>query len=314
MTKRRLTLVLVSIFIVGLIAGWAIDYACFKTGESKQREDSPWLWVPYSFLGSLDWYSPPMNNPSSWKSFDEYGIVMADYGGELGKQYNPATISQYALANYNYYASTREERYKKEFLKHADWLVENQVVTDKGFGVWYYNFDWERYQCHAPWISAMAQGQAISVLTRAYSLTKDEIYLQTVELAIGPFEHSWDEGGVRFADEDGNVFYLEYACESHPCVLNGFIFSLLGLHDYYLTTGDEKALNLFSDGIETLKVRLKDYDTGDWTWYNLPEYEETKVKESYHRLHYQQLFELYFITGERHFLEYAEKWCSYIQQ
>lgn len=293
MTKRRLTLALVSIFIVGLIAGWAIDHACFKTGESN--------------LGLIDWYSPSTKNPSSWESFDEYGIVIAD------EQYNPVTISQYALANYNYYASTREERYKEEFLKHADWLAANQVVTDKGFGVWYYNFNCTGYQCHAPWISAMAQGQAISVLTRAYSLTKDESYLQTAELAISPFEHSWDEGGVRFADEDGNIFYLEYACESHPCVLNGFIFSLLGLHDYYLTTGDEKALNLFSDGIETLKVRLKDYDTGDWTWYSLPEYSKNTVGESYHRLHYQLLFELYFVTGERHFLEYAEKWCSYLK-
>jgi len=299
MTKKRLIVALVSIFVTGLLLGGIISHFGLEEETATPK--------------ALRCYYPDMGRPSNWKTFDSNGIAMKDCGDGLGKQYNPVTLSQYALANYNYYISTGERQYKEEFLKHADWLVNHEVIIAKGFGVWYYNFEHSRYQCKIPWISAMAQGQAISVLVRAYQLTEDQSYLKSAELAVGAFEHSVDEGGVRFIDEDGNVFYLEYACELHPCVLNGFIFSLLGLHDYYQTTGSQKALSLFDDGIQTLKVRLKDYDTGDSTYYDLIGI-VGEASEKYHRLHCQLLYELYFITGDSYFLTYAEKWYSYLQQ
>jgi len=157
----------------------------------------------------------------------------------------------------------------------------------------------------------MAQGEAISVLSRAYLLTENQSYIESAERAIGAFEHSVNEGGVRYIDENDNVFYLEYACQAHPRVLNGFVFSLFGLLDFYKTTGCKKALSLFNHGIKTLKVRLKDYDTSDWTYYDLLGKRSTKT---YHRIHYTQLFELYSLTRDWQFLEYAEKWSSYIQK
>ena len=313
MTRKRLIPILILKFIVGSLSvrvvhtfykreseylGYPVYFYTFFKGESQD-------------VGFPGLYAPPSGNPLSWKTFDKYGIVMADYRLIFGKQYNPITISQYALANFNYYVSTGKKQLKEEFLKHADWLVEHQVITPNAFGVWRYNFNWEAYQCHAPWISAMAQGQAISVLVRAYVLTNEKSYLETARFALGAFEHSVDEGGVRFTDLDGNIFYLEYACESHPCVLNGFIFSLYGLYDYYQITGSQNALSLFDDGIRTLKVRLKDYDTSDWSYYDLL---GRKASEAYHRLHCQLLFKLYSITGERQFLDYAEKWYSYLEK
>jgi len=311
MTRRRLIIVLVLTFIGGLVLGGVVDHTYFKEEGQTFEYPGPYIEEGQS-LGYPGPYIPPRGNPSNWKTFDEDGIVMKDYGGKLGKQYQPVDLCQYALANYNYYVSTGKKQYKQELLKQTDWLVEKQVITPKGFGVWYYEFDWiTTCECHAPWISSMAQGEAISVLVRAYALTQDKKYLETAKLAVGAFEHSVDDGGVRFVDEDGNVFYLEYACEPYLCVLNGFIYSLFGVHDYYQTTGSQEALVLFNDGIKTLKVKLKGYDTGDWTYYDLI---GNKASASYHRTHCYQLFQLYFITGDRYFLEYAEKWYSYVQQ
>lgn len=272
------------------------------------------FFASYSFNFQPDIYSSfaLTKKPSDWRTFDNNGIYLTDYGGNLGKQYNPVSISQYALINYNYYINMGELRYKNDFLKHADWLVKNQVITSQGFGIWQYNFDFKgnNYNCKKPWISAMAQGQAMSVLTRAYQLTQEEKYLKTAEKALGSFAVLDKDGGVRYIDNDGSVFYLEYACDTEPParVLNGFIFSLLGLHDYYLTTGNRKALNFFEEGLSTLKTRLLDYDTGKWTTYDLL---GTKASEDYHRLHSKLLYELYFITGDQFFLKTAEKWYGY---
>jgi hypothetical protein len=55
---------------------------------------------------------------STWEfsPFDQDGIVMVNYGEEIGTQYNPVTVSQYALVNYNLYIHNWDERYREEFL------------------------------------------------------------------------------------------------------------------------------------------------------------------------------------------------------
>jgi len=255
-----------------------------------------------------------LDDPSDWETFDEEGIVMHNYKNipRPGKYYTPVNIARYALANYNHYVKTGKSLYRVEFLKHADWLANNQIITPKDFGVWDYEFNYPAYKCQSPWISAMAQGQAISVLTRAYQLTGDINYLRTANLAIGSFKYSVDEGGVRFIDTDKNVFYLEYPCDLDlpPRVLNGFIFSLLGLYDHYQFTGNLESLKLFNEGIRTLKLKAKDYDTDNWTNYDLL---GRKASEKYHKLHCRLLFNLYFITGDRDLLSLAEKWYSYLK-
>ena len=69
--------------------------------------------------------------------FDRKGIPLVDYGKEIGHQYNPVTVSKYAIAAYERYLKTNIETDKLIFLKQANWLVDNLKITSKGFGVWY---------------------------------------------------------------------------------------------------------------------------------------------------------------------------------
>lgn len=46
------------------------------------------------------------------------------------------------------------------------------------------------------WYSAMAQGQAMSLLVRAYLVTSNPKYLQAAVSAMKLFEISSDQGGV----------------------------------------------------------------------------------------------------------------------
>jgi hypothetical protein len=296
LTKKHIIIIGI-VFILGISIGLSIVILLNKS------EKIP---IPY-----VNHYTPPKKEFLDWEPVDENGIVMFDYKGDIGFQYNPVIICQCALGDFSAYIQSGEKHNKKRFLKHADWLVENQVITPKKFGVWYYNFNFTKFNCYAPWVSAMAQGQIISVLTRAHFLTNKKIYLEKAELAIGAFEHPIEDMGVLYTDKEGNTFYLEYACDPPPLVLNGFITSLIGLYELHQTTASEKAKKLFEEGIHTLKTILADYDTGEWSLYCLNPKKEAKRR--YHRLHCRQLFVLYSFTRDPFFLDYAEKWFSYMQ-
>jgi heparosan-N-sulfate-glucuronate 5-epimerase len=47
------------------------------------------------------------------------------------------------------------------------------------------------------WVSAMGQGHALNVLTRAYHLTKDRRYVDAALKALHVFEMEAVDGGVR---------------------------------------------------------------------------------------------------------------------
>ncbi|MDH3298803.1 MAG: hypothetical protein OEM96_11060, partial [Gemmatimonadota bacterium] len=56
--------------------------------------------------------------------FDDQGIPMLDYHGQVGLQYNPIAIAQYALGNYNRYRWDDDPSRRERFLRAADWLVD----------------------------------------------------------------------------------------------------------------------------------------------------------------------------------------------
>ena len=112
-------------------------------------------------------------------------------------------------------------------------------------------------------------GQAISGLCRAFQLTNDPKYMEACKSALRTFDHEIAEGGVRFVDEKGYVWYEEVAVNPPAHILNGFIFALFGIYDYYRVTKDTHALSLFNQGIRTLKDKLHLYDTGGIIRYDL---------------------------------------------
>src|SRR5207245_1573418 len=107
----------------------------------------------------------------------------------------------------------------------------------------------------APWICAMAQGLAISVLVRAHRMTNREGLLDLCRAATQVFEKHVEDGGVRTL-EGGYALYEEYPGYPLARVLDGFLFSLLGLYDLWVQTDDGKVFQLFADGIDGLRHAL----------------------------------------------------------
>jgi len=246
-------------------------------------------------------------------SVDENGIPTVHYRSELGSRKNPTTVCQYAMDYWNEWMVRCDDKpvasdSRRKFLRCADWLLENGVENEDRL-VWQYDFPF--YICRPPWISGMAQGHALQVLIRAYTLTREAQYQKAAAKALQAFLVDIAQGGVRIVEaEDENAWwYAEYASpERQPKVLNGMLYALLGVQEYYGVTGDEQAKTIFNNGIRAVLLHLEDYDAGDWTWYDR---DHELPARHYHKIHLNQLRRLYEITREEKFRRMADKWSRY---
>lgn len=245
--------------------------------------------------------------------YDDTGIPMLDYRGAIGLQYNPIAIAQYGLGNYNSFHRLGDPLRQRTFLAVADWLVDHLEQNTSRLWVWHHHFDWEyRDTLEAPWYSALAQGQGISLLVRAYRETGDERFLRAATRAFQAFRVTVDEGGVVYVDGDGDTWLEEYIVSPPTHILNGFVSASWGVYDYALATGDEEATGLFGAAVDTLTSHLDGYDVGFWSLY---EHSGTRLpmlaSPFYHHLHVVQLRIMHRLTGVELFHQVAERWDRY---
>lgn len=246
--------------------------------------------------------------------FDNNNIPLINYRGVIGKQYCPVAIAQYGLGHYNLYKKTGSKKNIEIAIRQADWLVANLEKNDKGMSVWMFHFDWEYLggKLKSPWYSALSQGNGISLLVRIYLETKEQKYLDSCQEAFKSLLKKIGEGGLVYVDQNDDCWLEESIVDPPAHILNGFIWALWGVYDWWLLTKNSQSKELFDRCVETLKNNLKKYDTGFWSLY---ERSGTRMKMMasyfYHSLHIVQLEVMYRMTGEQIFKEYAEKWKKY---
>jgi len=260
-----------------------------------------------------EYYMPFSSKADYAGHYDDRSIPMLDYRGALGLQYNPIAIAQYGLGNYNLYRRTGEESRRERFLGVADWLIANLEEMPGEVKVWNHHFDWEyRDTLKAPWRSALAQGQGISVLVRAGMETGEEKYLDAAKVASEAFKRDVKEGGVVYTDERGDRWLEEYIVFPPTHILNGFMWASWGVYDYFLATGEQWVRDCFDSAMGTLRSNLHRYDCGFWSLY---EQSGTRLKMMaspfYHKLHITQLRVLHRLTAEDTFRMFSERWARF---
>lgn len=199
---------------------------------------------------------------------DEDDFPKMAYGD--GFYYNPVTLAQLALSEYS-----RDGGPTPMFLKTVNRLLQMQDSR----GAFLYDFPFVKYltgEDYAPgWSSGMAQGQALSALARAYHLTRDKRYLDAGNAALAFIKSPYSAGGplATMAALDhslGNYpFVMEYPQDPPAYTLNGFMFAVLGLYDWYALTGSDDAKQLFDGTLQTLIRILPYYDIGGFSAYDL---------------------------------------------
>jgi hypothetical protein len=251
---------------------------------------------------------------------DADGIPMADYDvafrghpaadpeRRYGVHYTPVTTAEYALGNLGCYLTTRDPNFRGVFIRQADWLRRNLTVGAR-FGVWLHTFEFPPYGLAAPWVSAMAQGEGVSVLLRAHEMTRDPVYLTAACHAFGAFLHDFSEQGVSVRDEHGDLWLEEFPTTPPVHVLNGFIFALWGVLDFYRVTRDSRARSVWEEGVQTLRKNLHRYELNWWSRYDLRS--RSACSAHYHRTHVRQLFVMADLADEPVFAEYAKRWQAF---
>lgn len=209
--------------------------------------------------------------------------------------YFPVAIFQYGLGCYDLWLQTQDERYIRKFMQCVGWTMENQDVE----GRWN-NFSHTRPETP---FGSMAQGEASSLLVRAYAHTKDQKYIDAAKRALDFMMLPLEEGGTTKYEKD-DAFLMEFTYNG--MVLNGSIFSWWGLYDYVLATGDNGSYKEALD--KTLKTLIKilpQFKCAYWSVYN-----ENGLIASpfYHNLHIAQMQAMFQVTGEPIFEEYAKRW------
>ena len=123
------------------------------------------------------------------------------------------------------------------------------------------------------------------------------------------------EGGVNATDSNDNIWIEEYIVNEPTHILNGFIWGLWGIYDYWLLTNDKKTKLLFDKYITTIQSNLYKYDIGYWSLYELSEL-KIKMRASlfYHQLHIIQLQILFAMTDIKLFKDTSNKWQSYLNK
>ena len=165
----------------------------------------------------------------------------------------------------------------------------------------------------------MGQGHAISVLSRAYYHSGDANYLKAAVNGLKPFRVLSNKGGVAAYFLEKYVWYEEYPTTPSSFVLNGFIYSLIGLYDLKsIATGSdaEEAEFLYNQGMASLKNMLTLFDTGSGTTYDLRHFSlkiaPNIARWDYHSTHVNQLLILNTIDDDPIFLSTAERWIDYM--
>jgi len=243
---------------------------------------------------------------------DRDGILLVDYTGKLGVQYNPFFIGYYALACYERFRKTNTQRYGDIFLRQADWLLRHAVYRGNDMAVWEYTFPWMR-RMSPPWISSLSQAIAISVLLRAWLLTSRWQYFDIATSATNALFSEIDRGGVMYR-KNGRITFEEYpACPPHT-VLNGFIFSIWGAMEFLALSGAHTARYFVERSVDTLAEILPAYDLGFWSKYQLEPQEKIVpwiASPFYHNLHVAQLTVMASLFHNTVFEEFASRWRSY---
>jgi hypothetical protein len=134
------------------------------------------------------------------------------------------------------------------------------LATDRGgFRAWEYLFPFGGGG--APWISAMTQGTAAQALSRGADALGEARWLQVAGAALGAFDVP-PPSGVRVGGR-----YAMYSQQPSLDILNGFLQSVIGLHDTARLTGSAHAAKLYAVGERTARAAVPAFDTGAWSLY-----------------------------------------------
>ena len=200
------------------------------------------------------------------------------------------TYAQWGLGAYERFLDGEGEEWLAAARTAADHIVARLVDGGRLDGAWQHLEAMPHtFRLDPPWLSAMAQGECASLLTRIHLETGDELYGDAARRALKTLRLPVADGGT-LAEIDGRPFLEEYPTAVPSAVLNGAIFAIWGLHDVGRGLADADAMAFFEETTTALAELMPRYDAGYWSRYDLyPHPLPNLATPAYHLLHINQL-------------------------
>ena len=230
------------------------DVVDFLLGRSRLRSaaDAADAWI---HPVDADFY---LDDPEAHMGpFDAAGLPMQRFGG-AEPVYVPSRTAAFAFVHWNRWRRTKDEAHLRAFLQAARWFAE---FTD---GRIEHRFDLAGMA--APWISGLAQGEALSIFARA-ELVEPGQWRARCEPVLTWMTRPIAQGGVADVLPDGGPFLEEYPGTRHRHVLNGCLYALVGLGDFLRLGAHAEGQALF-DGVAAATARnLAHWEDRGWSLY-----------------------------------------------
>ncbi len=229
----------------------------------------------------------------------------------LERQLHVAT-AQWGLGAYERFLDGEGEAWLEAARKAGDHLLEIQERGGSRDGGWLHRAPMPHtFRLDPPWLSAMAQGEGASLLTRLHLQTGEERYAEAALRALKTMELPVAAGGT-LAEFEGQPFLEEYPTEIPSCVLNGTIFAIWGLHDVGRGLGDAAAMDSFERTTTALAALISRFDAGYWSRYDLyPHLKPNIASPAYHLLHIRQLTALDRLSPRPQFQPVIDRFEAY---
>ena len=292
-----------------------------KSSIREMNVNSPYvsaaISIPYEPIGKYPtmYDAPPKFYEKRKRAmvYDENGIPMLNIAGNA--VYHPVYMIQYALSEYGFFLSSHDKSHLETAKRISDWLLDNQ---DANNGYWYYPYNFThvftKYVLKAPWASAMAQGQAISLLTRMYQTTNDNKYLVAAVKATTMLDVPILSGGLA-SELWGHTVYEEYPTIPYSITLNGFMFCALGIYDLTQSTDDKHVSELWNKAKDTLTFMVPLYDGDIMSTYCLSHVTmgniERQWAEGYNSIHVTMLQCFQSFIPNPTFKFYIKRWAGF---
>lgn len=285
----------------------------------KERFDyRPYLQT-YRSTGDYLNFSHRRIAPGAKFRFDDDGIPQVRYGQNWYD--NPVTLAQHGL---HLHGLMLQGKVNQDAVTR---IVDRLLLLQDEVGAFRYPFHWKYYLAEQPfepgWVSAMAQGQALSLLARVADFAPSHQSCEHAgEAALSFLLTPIEQGGVMTTLGDfhppwGNhVYFEEFICHPNSYTLNGYMFALLGLYDWAEQMQSGTARQHFAAGLSSLKLLLPYYDVGGISAYDLgfiTHGATPHISPTYHGIHIYLLHALYTITGDQTLKLFANIWASYLK-
>jgi len=219
-----------------------------------------------------------------------------------GRAYDhPVAQAQYGLANVASYQITRDLFYLERAMAQAERLLL-RATRVKDASYFPYPFDFDPHglvdeRLPAPWYSAMAQGQALSLFVRLAEATGQPRWRAAADATFETFlrPHGTATPWTVSVDAAGYLWLEEYAGGEGDHTFNGHMFAAWGLWDYWRITRDVRAAQLWDGALTTVAVYAPQLRQPGWiSSYCLSH--PWSVVATYHQIHIAQLATLYAMS------------------